>query len=133
MKKIIGFSLLAIAVVFCLTCQLIEAQTTDSTTSTVVSTTQTTAGQIDLSISASDMQITPTTYASGDKITLRAKVANLGNTKAANVKVDFYFGSLKVYTKTLASLSAKSKTTVSYQYTVPTDFVGSTIFRAVLI
>ncbi|HPP64970.1 MAG TPA: CARDB domain-containing protein, partial [Candidatus Paceibacterota bacterium] len=129
MKKIIGFSLLATAVVFCLACRLIEAQTTDSTTLTVTSTTQTTAGQIDLSISASDMKITPTTYASGDKITLSAKVVNLGNTKATNVKVDFYFGNAKVYTKTLTSLSAKSKTTVSYQYTVPTDFVGSTIFR----
>jgi len=131
MKKIIGFSLLATAVVFCLTFWLAEAQTTGSTASTVVSTTQTTAGQIDLSINASDMKITPTTYASGDKITLSAKVANLGNTKATNIKVDFYFGSAKVYTKTLTSLSAKSKTTVSYQYTVPTDFVGSTIFRAV--
>jgi len=45
------------------------------------------------------MKITSASYKGGDKITLRAKVVNLGNSKATNIKVDFYFGGNKVYTK----------------------------------
>jgi len=140
MKKIIKLFTFVITLIFCLAFCSVESIRATSTTSIPNSTTSIststlattlTPGQPDLSISSSDLKITPTTYASGDKITLSAKVANLGTSKATNVKVDFYFGNNKVYTKTLTSLSVKSKSTVSYQYTIPTDLSGSVIFKAV--
>jgi len=98
MKKIVKTFLFALTLTFCLTFLKVEAQTTAPTTN-----------QPDLTISASDMKITPTTYKGGDKITLSAKVLNSGNVKATNIKVDFYFGSVKVYTKTISSLSKMVK------------------------
>ena len=120
MKKIIKAFLFALTLTFCLIFLKVEAQTTAST-----------SGQPDLSISASDMKITPTAYKGGDKITLSAKVANLGEVKATNIKVDFYFGGTKVYSKTIKSLSPNAKSSVTYKYTLPVNLTGVVAFKAI--
>jgi len=112
--------LFALTLTFCLTFLKVEAQTTAPTTN-----------QPDLTISASDMKITPTTYKGGDKITLSAKVLNSGNVKATNIKVDFYFGETKIYSKTIKSLSPNAKSNVTYKYTLPVNLAGAVAFKAV--
>ncbi len=107
----------------------------EATTTTLIATTSlppaTSTSQADLVINASEMKITPTTYKGGDKITLSAKVLNSGNLKATNIKVDFYFGETKVYTKTISSLSPKAKSTITYRYTLPLNLKGTVVFKAV--
>ncbi len=88
--------------------------------------------KVDLAIKTSDLQITPNTYKGGDRVTLKAKITNSGNIKAKNIKVDFYFANAKIYTKTIASLSPKGASTVTYKYTLPINLQGTNIFKAVV-
>ncbi len=88
-------------------------------------------GTPDLQITATDLKITPASYKGGDKITLKATVANNGTLKASNIKVKFFFNGVEIYSKNITSISKKSKNTVNYQYTLPLNFLGTAVFRAV--
>lgn len=85
----------------------------------------------DLSVSTADLKITPTSYKGGDKITLKAAVANNGASKVTNIKLKFFFNGAEIYNSNITSISAKSKKVVNYQYTLPLNLFGTTVFKAV--
>ncbi|MBI4779495.1 carboxypeptidase regulatory-like domain-containing protein [Candidatus Falkowbacteria bacterium] len=117
MKKLFIFSLIITATLLC--------------AATFAKADDTATAQPDLSISASDLKITPASFKGGDKITLKATVANSGTTKASNVKVKFYFNGAEVFSKNITSISKKGKSAVSYQYILPLNLSGAVIFKVV--
>lgn len=86
----------------------------------------------DLSVDVSGLKISPAKYKGGDKVTLKATVANSGAVKANNVKVKFFFNGVEVYTKNLTSVSKTSKNVVSCQYILPINFSGAAVFRVIV-
>jgi hypothetical protein len=118
MKKLFISSLAVMAMLLCSTLISFAADTV--------------ATQPDLSVSTGDLKITPTSIKGGDKITLKATVANSGAVKASNVKVKFYFYGAEVYSKNIASISKKSKSVITYQYTLPLNLSGAAVFKVVV-
>ena len=117
MKKFFVISLAAAALLFLPALSPLAADTASPTA--------------DLSVSASDLKITPASYKGGDKITLKAAVVNNSATKASNVKIKFFFNGLEVYSKNITSISPKGKSVVNYKYTLPLNLSGTVIFKAV--
>ncbi|MFA6306768.1 MAG: CARDB domain-containing protein [Patescibacteria group bacterium] len=116
MKKFLIFSLAVMAILLC--------------PILIASATAADIASVDLSVSAADLKITPASYKGGDKITLKATVANSGTAKASNVKIKFYFNGAEVYSKNIISISKKGKSVVNYQYTLPLNLSGAVIFKA---
>lgn len=86
----------------------------------------------DLSVAAADLKITPASYKGGDKINLRAVIRNLGAGKAVNVKVQFFFKDVNIYSVTIPSISKKASKTLVYSYTLPVNMSGSVPFRVIV-
>jgi len=83
----------------------------------------------DLSVVASDLTITPTTVYTGDKITLKAYVRNIGQAVASPAfKVNFLLNGNVIYTKSFTSLSKGGKSAVIKVYQLPNSLTGNVIF-----
>lgn len=121
MKKIFIGSMVIIAA---LLCSVAIAKATDTGTGSVLAP--------DLSVSASDLKITPASIKGGDKITLKTTVVSSSTVKVANVKIKFFFNGTEVYSKTLTSVSPKSRNVVTYQHTLPINLSGPAIFKTVV-
>lgn len=84
----------------------------------------------ELSVSATDLKITPAIFKGGDKVLLMATIKNIGTDKASNVKVSFFFNGANAFNKTITTISKNSKNVVSYNYQIPLNLRGPAIFQA---
>ncbi|MFA5185444.1 MAG: CARDB domain-containing protein [Patescibacteria group bacterium] len=90
-------------------------------------------GTPDLTVTSDGLSVNKTTIKSGDKITLKAKIKNIGTATAKNVKVRLYFNGSKVYEKTISTISkATGYTTVTYAYQLSENASGPIAFKAII-
>jgi len=82
----------------------------------------------DLKVVTSEMSFSPSKFVAGAKITLKAKVRNVGQAKATAIKVAFLVDGTKVYEKTLTTLAIVSQSQVTYSYTTLATAVAPLVF-----
>jgi len=82
----------------------------------------------DLSIVPNDISFYPANIKGGDKVTLKAKVKNIGTDPVKNFKVAFYFNKEKIFEKTISSLGKNAYSTAVYQYQLPPNISGNQNF-----
>ena len=85
----------------------------------------------DLLVVPTSLSAAPVIYKSGEKVTLKATVKNIGTDPAKNFKIAFYFNKLKIYEKSITSLSSNAQSVATYQYQLPADAIGAQLFKVV--